>query len=82
MLHLPLFAQYALIGLAVALSLWAVVNQQMPATMRRLRLAIALRLLRSSSGWAAGLGRRIAPRATEPGACGGCTGCGASSAKQ
>jgi len=82
MLAFPLSAQYALIGLAVVLSLWVVLSQQMPATVRRLRLAVALRMLRGSSGWPASLGRRIAPEAAGSGSCGGCNGCGSSSPKE
>ena len=79
MVNLTLALQYALIGVAVVLSLWVVLNQQVPGAVRTLRMAVALRLLRGGRGWATRLGRAIAPNVADPGTCGGCNGCGPSS---
>ncbi|MDH5823427.1 hypothetical protein QFW77_10560 [Luteimonas sp. RD2P54] len=70
--------QYAVVGLAVAISAWVVLAKQAPGTARRLRTAAALALLRRSGApWSRALGRRIAPAAGRAGdACGGCDGCG------
>lgn len=74
-----LFLQYALIALAVLASAWVVARKQFPGTMRRLRAAVALRLIRQTHVPALqALGRRIAPPVGNGGAscCGGCDGCG------
>ncbi|MFT4247447.1 MAG: hypothetical protein QM581_05320 [Pseudomonas sp.] len=73
-----LLMQYLLIALAVLVSAWVVLKKQFPGTVRRLRGAVALSLLREGRpGWMQGLGRRIAPppRAGADG-CGGCGSCG------
>ncbi|MCA0395570.1 MAG: hypothetical protein LCH70_15895 [Proteobacteria bacterium] len=69
--------QYALIALAVLASAWAVARKLFPVSVRRLRIAVALPLLRASRpAWLRGLGRRIAPAPSASGAaCGGCDGC-------
>ncbi len=73
-----LLLQYLLIALAVCVSLAVVMRKQFPGATRRLRIALALPLLRD--GAPAGLkkiGRWIAPRPVAGGKdCGGCNGCG------
>ena len=73
-----LIAQYAVIALAVLASIGVVMRKQFPVTTRRLRIALALPLLRDGrAGWLKVLGRRIAPPPAEgEGDCGGCDGCG------
>ncbi|KLD72891.1 hypothetical protein Y886_40920, partial [Xanthomonas hyacinthi DSM 19077] len=65
-------------ALAVLLSVWVVLKKQAPGTARKLRGAVALRLLKPGrASWLQALGRRIAPAATGAGgACGGCDSCG------
>ncbi|UYB50569.1 hypothetical protein OCJ37_11075 [Xanthomonas sp. AM6] len=73
-----LLLQYLVIALAVLVSAWVVLKKQFPGTARKLRGAIALRLLRPGrAAWLQAVGRRIAPAATGGGgACGGCDSCG------
>ncbi|MCF7220778.1 hypothetical protein L3V18_03095 [Lysobacter sp. TLK-CK17T] len=73
-----LLLQYLLIALAVVASAAYVLNRQLPAFTRRLRVACAVPMVRERRpGWMRALGRWIAPRATgAAGACGGCDGCG------
>jgi len=73
-----LLLQYLVIALAVLLSVWVVLKKQFPGTARKLRGAIAVRLLRPGrASWLQALGRRIAPAASAgAGACGGCDSCG------
>ena len=73
-----LVLQYVLVAIAVALSAWFVARRQFPDASRRLRLALALPLVRAGRpGWAQGLGRWIAPvPAKGASACGGCDDCG------
>lgn len=72
-----LLLQYAVIALAVAASLVVVMRKQFPSTTRRLRIAIALPLLRDGSPVALkSLGRWIAPQPVAGGKdCGGCNSC-------
>ena len=74
-----LLVQYLVIAVVVVVSAWIVLRSQMPAVARRLRIALALPLLREGSpGWLKPLGRRIAPEAPRKGgdgACGGCDNC-------
>jgi hypothetical protein len=75
---LSLALQYLIVAVAVAVSGWVVLRKQFPAAERRLRIALAMPLVRESRpAWLRGLGRRIAPtpRTTAGGACGGCDGC-------
>ncbi|MCW5567144.1 MAG: hypothetical protein KIS84_02810 [Dokdonella sp.] len=69
--------QYAIIAVAVLFSAWAAAKKLFPAGVRRLRVAMALPLLRESRpGWLRWLGRMIAPEPSASGAaCGGCDGC-------
>ncbi|MEO6227143.1 MAG: DUF6587 family protein [Thermomonas sp.] len=72
-----LLVQYLLITLAVCVSLVVVMRKQFPGVTRRLRIALALPLLRD--GTPAGLkkiGRWIAPQPVAGGKdCGGCNSC-------
>lgn len=72
-----LLAQYAVIAVLVLASLGVVMRRQFPNAARRMRVALALLLLREGRpGWMQVLGRRIAPPpAAGGGACGGCGGC-------
>jgi hypothetical protein len=72
-----LLAQYVVIALAVLVSAGFVAKRQFPDSVRRLRIALAVPMVREGRPlWLRNLGRRIAPpgRVTE-GACGGCNGC-------
>jgi hypothetical protein len=77
MMDAGLLAQYLLIALAAAASIVVVMRKQFPGVTRRLRIALALPLLRA--GAPAGLkriGRWIAPAPAAAGKdCGGCNSC-------
>ncbi|WP_242107098.1 DUF6587 family protein [Luteimonas aquatica] len=73
--------QYLVIALAALVSLWVVMKKQFPSATRRLRVAVAMPLVREGRpGWLRTLGRRIAPPMSGggSGACGGCDSCGPS----
>jgi hypothetical protein len=72
-----LLAQYLVVALAVLASVVVVVRKQFPAATRRLRIALALPLLREDrAGWIKSLGRAIAPVPRANGKdCGGCDNC-------
>ena len=72
-----LLVQYIVIALAVVASLAVVMHKQFPAATRKLRIAIALPLLREGMpGWTKSLGRRLAPVPRGGGTgCGGCDSC-------
>ena len=72
-----LLAQYLAIALVVAVSAVFVMRRQFPNATRRLRIVIALPLLREHSpGWMKSLGRAIAPAPKAGGPnCGGCDNC-------
>lgn len=72
-----LFAQYAVIALAVLASIVVVLRKQFPDATRRVRIAIALPLLREGApAWLKAWGRAIAPAPRSGGKdCGGCNGC-------
>lgn len=72
-----LLLQYAIVAVAVLLSVWVVMRRQFPNATRRLRGACALPLTREGRpAWLQAVGRRIAPPArAAAGACGGCDGC-------
>jgi hypothetical protein len=82
-MDVSLSLQYALIALAVIASAWVVLDRQLPAGARRLRVAMALWLLREGRAQALRrIGRRIAPPPLAgTAACGGCNGCATGSAK-
>ena len=73
-----LLLQYAVVALVVAYSAWMVMKRQFPGTLRRMRIALALPLVRDGRpDWMRALGRRIAPEPRRADAeCGGCNGCG------
>lgn len=79
-----LLLQYAVIALAAVVSAWVVLRKQFPGTVRRLRGALALALLKPQRApWLQAWGRRLAPPAGGGGgACGGCDSCGPSPPKQ
>ena len=72
-----LLAQYVLIALATCVSMAFIMRKQFPNATRRLRIAIALPMLREGSpGVLKKLGRWIAPEPVAGGKdCGGCNGC-------
>jgi len=74
---MPLVFQYAIISLLVLLSAVFVWRTRFPASWRRLRVALAIPLLREGRPvWMRSLGRWIAPAsALASGECGGCDGC-------
>lgn len=73
-----LLAQYVVVALAVLVSVVVVMRKQFPDATRRLRIAIALPLLREGRpGWLRALAKKIAPPGQGGGKdCGGCNGCG------
>ncbi|WP_374558119.1 DUF6587 family protein [Thermomonas sp.] len=73
-----LLLQYLLVALAVVVSAGVVMHKQFPGATRRLRIAIALPLLREGRPpWLRAWARRIAPPGQGGGKdCGGCNGCG------
>lgn len=77
MMDAGLLAQYIVIALAVLVSAVVVIRKQFPAITRRLRIAIALPLLRDGTpAWMRSLGRTIAPPQRANGRnCGGCDSC-------
>lgn len=72
-----LVAQYLVITLVAIVSVAIVARSQFPAATRKLRIAIALPLLREGTpGWMKTLGRRLAPVPRGGGTgCGGCDSC-------
>ncbi len=76
-----LLLQYAVIALAVLLSTWVVAKKQFPAVVRKLRVALALPLLREGKpAWLRAIGKWLSPVAQAgDSACGGCDGCGPTS---
>ncbi|TXH67773.1 MAG: hypothetical protein E6Q88_10330 [Lysobacteraceae bacterium] len=76
----PLALQYGLIAVAVAVSAWVVLQKRMPGLARRLRIALALPLVRAGAPpWLSAIGRRIAPAPSMRSSdCGGCDGCNGS----
>ena len=78
-MSLSLLLQYLVIGLAVLASALHVASSRFPAGVRRLRVSMALPLLREGRGaWLRALGRRIAPLASTMAGtgCRGCNNCG------
>jgi len=68
--------QYAIVAAAVLVSAWVVFRKQAPGAARRLRIALALPLVRDGRpAWLRALGRRIAPVPKAAGGCNGCDGC-------
>lgn len=73
-----LLLQYVIVALAVLVSAGVVMHKQFPNATRRLRIAVALPLLRDGRpDWLRSLARKIAPVGVGGGKdCGGCNGCG------
>jgi len=70
-MHAGLVAQYAVVSLAVVASAAFVVRSRFPGTVRRLRIACAVPLVRETRpAWLRKVGRWIAPPAR--GGAGGC----------
>ena len=83
-MSLSLLLQYIVIGLAVLASALHVASSRFPAGVRRLRVSMALPLLREGRGaWLRALGRRLAPlpSAVADAGCGGCNRCGSEVSK-
>ena len=72
-----LLAQYLVVALVVLVSVAMVMRSQLPGTTRKLRIALALPLLREGrAAWMKSLGRWIAPAPKSGGnGCDGCGGC-------
>lgn len=77
MIATGLLAQYLLIALAVCVSVVVVMRKQFPGATRRMRIAVALPMLRTGSpAVLTKIGRWIAPEPVAGGKdCGGCNGC-------
>ncbi len=73
-----LLFQYAVIALAVLASAWVVAVKQFPGGVRRVRVALAMPLLREGRpAWLRAAGGWIAPPGQGgTGNCGGCKDCG------
>lgn len=73
-----LLLQYLVVALAVLVSAAVVMRKQFPNATRKLRIALALPLLREGRpAWLRALARKIAPPGQGGGKdCGGCNGCG------
>jgi hypothetical protein len=83
-MSLSLLLQYLVIGMAVLASAVYVASSRFPASVRRLRVSMALPLLRDGRGpWLRALGRRIAPlpSAVANDGCGGCNSCSTGAAQ-
>lgn len=74
---MPIALQYAVIAVLVVLSAVFVWRTRFPASWRRMRVALAIPLLRDGRpAWARSIGRWIAPAsALASGECGGCDSC-------
>lgn len=79
-----LLVQYVVIALAVLVSAAFVAKRQFPGAVRRVRVALAVPMVREGKPqWLRRLGRRIAPPAQSGDAgCGGCNSCGPSKPRQ
>lgn len=73
-----LILQYVVISLAVLASVWVVAKKQFPGSVRKLRVALALPLLREGRpSWMRAIGLRVSPVVQSgDSACGGCDNCG------
>ncbi|MFZ5637703.1 MAG: DUF6587 family protein [Pseudomonadota bacterium] len=69
--------QYLIVAIAVAISAWVVFRKQAPGAARRLRIALALPLVREGRpSWLRTFGRWIAPPSIgRAEGCGNCDGC-------
>ena len=73
-----LLLQYLIVALAVLISAAVVMHKQFPNATRKLRIALALPLLREGRpAWLRAWAKKIAPPGQGGGKdCGGCNGCG------
>ncbi|MGQ4659638.1 DUF6587 family protein [Lysobacter sp. F6437] len=73
-----LLLQYTVIALAVVFSAAYVARRQFPAAVRRLRVLVAVPMVREGKPrWMQRLGRAVAPPVRgADGSCGTCDGCG------
>lgn len=73
-----LLLQYAIIAAVAGYSAWFVARRQFPAGVRRMRIALAMPLVRDGRPkWMRALGQRVAPAPLHRDeTCGGCSGCG------
>lgn len=73
-----LLLQYVVVALAALASVLVVMHKRFPGTTRRLRIALALPLLREGRpAWMRAIGRRLAPASMATAKdCGGCDSCG------
>ncbi|HST44362.1 MAG TPA: DUF6587 family protein [Luteimonas sp.] len=69
--------QYAVIAVAALVSAWVVLARQFPGAARRLRVSLAVPMVRvGRPAWMMRLGRRVAPAQVAGGdGCGTCGGC-------
>lgn len=75
-LDFALLAQYAVIAVLVLGAAAYVLHDRAPALSRRLRVAIAIPMVREGKpSWMRALGRRIAPPTLSGKDCGSCSGC-------
>lgn len=77
-MNVALTLQYAAVALIVVISACVVVRKQFPGATRRLRIALAIPLLRDGAPpWLRAIGHRVAPAPAAGGAdaCGACSGC-------
>ena len=76
-MDMGLLMQYVVVALVVAASVVVVMRKQFPGATRRLRIALALPMLRKDSpDMLRKIGRWIAPEPAASGKdCGGCNGC-------
>ena len=73
--QLSLALQYVVIAIAVLISGWVVFRKQAPDAARRMRIALALPMVREGRPlWLRAIGRRMAP--TPKTGTDGCAGCG------
>ncbi len=77
MMDASLALQYFVIAVAVIASVAFVARSQFPNATRKLRIALAVPLVREHRpAWLRAIGRKIAPVPKAAGACGGCDKCG------
>ncbi|MDR1076128.1 MAG: hypothetical protein LBL59_07525 [Xanthomonadaceae bacterium] len=80
-MSLPMALQYVAVAILVLISGWVVLKKQFPNLLRRMRIALAIPMLREGKPvWVRRLGKWIAPVPASGGpGCGGCGGCDSSS---
>jgi len=69
--------QYLVIAIAVIASIGFIANNKFPNATRKLRVALAVPLVREGRpSWLRAIGRKIAPPPKASGTCGSCDKCG------